>query len=187
MLTSSYRPSAGRFLVSEPFMHDENFQRSVVLLVEHNENGSLGFVMNRQLKVKINEVVDGLPEFNAPVFVGGPVERSTLHFVHRLGDQLDGSHQIAEDLYWAGDFSKLKEMILLGEAEAQDILFFVGYSGWGTGQLDTELERKSWIVAPENSSFVFQKDYTDLWREVLQGMGDKYRIISNYPVDPRMN
>jgi len=187
MLTSSYRPGAGRFLVSEPFMHDENFQRSVVLLVEHNEGGSLGFVMNRRLKVKVNEIIEGIPGFDASVFVGGPVEQSTLHFVHRLGDKLEGSHQISEGLYWAGSFANLKDLILQGEVHPQEILFFVGYSGWGPGQLDTELERKSWIVAPQNDQFIFQDNYADLWRQVLQEMGDKYKIISNYPVDPRMN
>ncbi|MEM6807321.1 MAG: YqgE/AlgH family protein [Bacteroidota bacterium] len=168
-------------------MHDTNFQRSVVLLVEHNEQGSLGFVMNRRLKVQINEVVEGIPDFEAPVFIGGPVEQSTLHFVHKLGDRLDGSHQVSKGLYWAGDFDKLREMILKGEVSSDEILFFVGYSGWGPGQLDTELDRKSWIIAPENAEFVFQNDYSDLWRQVLQEMGDKYKVISNYPVDPRMN
>jgi len=168
-------------------MHDENFQRSVVLLVEHNENGSLGFVMNRRLKVKINEVIEGIPDFDARIFIGGPVEQSTLHFVHRIGDNLSGSHQISEGLHWAGDFDQLRELILAGEVDPKEILFFVGYSGWGPGQLDTELERKSWIVAPEKADFVFQQDYADLWRQVLQEMGDKYKIISNYPVDPRMN
>ena len=100
MLTSSFKPNAGRFLISEPFMHDSNFQRSVVFLVEHSDRGSLGFVMNRQLKVRIDEVVDEMPRIDAPVFIGGPVEQSTLHYVHRLGDDLPGSRTIYRDVYW---------------------------------------------------------------------------------------
>ena len=187
MLTSSFKPTAGRFLISEPFMHDSNFQRSVVLLVEHSDRGSLGFVMNRQLKVRIDEVVDEMPRIDAPVFIGGPVEQSTLHYVHRLGDELAGSRIVYDDVYWGGDFEELKEMIQLRQVDSSDILFFVGYSGWGPDQLQTELERKSWIVAPENAQFVFQDSYRDMWRQVLKSMGDKYQVISNYPVDPRLN
>lgn len=168
-------------------MNDSNFQRSVVLLIEHNAQGSLGFVMNRKLKVRIHEVIDDMPIFEAPVFIGGPVEQSTLHFIHRIGPGLPGSQQVCEDIYWGGDFEMLKEMITLNQIEAEDILFFVGYSGWGSGQLETELERKSWIIAPENAQFVFQPSYSDMWRQILQSMGTKYQVISNYPVDPRLN
>ena len=91
MLSSSYKPAPGRFLISEPFMYDQNFQRTVVLLVEHGDTGSLGFVMNRQLKTNINEIVEELPIMGNPVFMGGPVEQSTLHYVHRLGEQISQS------------------------------------------------------------------------------------------------
>ena len=143
--------------------------------------------MNRQLKVRIDEVVDEMPKIDAPVFIGGPVEQSTLHYVHRLGNELPGSRFIYEGVYWGGDFETLKEMIEYSEVSAGDILFFVGYSGWGAGQLDTELDRKSWIIAPENETFIFQENYKDMWRQVLKSMGSKYQVISNYPVDPRLN
>ncbi|MEO0471214.1 MAG: YqgE/AlgH family protein [Bacteroidota bacterium] len=187
MLTSSYLPQSGRFLISEPFMFDQNFQRTVVLMVEHNQQGSLGFVLNRQLTVSIDEVVEDLPHMGAPVFIGGPVEQSTLHFVHRIGSQITHSKEIAEGVYWGGDFDQLKNMLLNGQVMDDEVLFFVGYSGWGPGQLEAELERKSWIVAPENPTFIFREDYEDMWREVLRSMGKKYEVISNYPVDPRLN
>jgi len=187
MITSSYQPVAGRFLISEPFMHDLNFRRSVVLLVEHGDKGSLGFVLNRQLDITINEVVENLPPLSAPVFMGGPVEQSTLHYVHRLGEQPTGSRKVYEGVYWGGNFEELKEQIILGRVAPGDILFFIGYSGWSPGQLKDELERKSWIVAPEDPNFIFRDTYDDMWRSVLKTLGDKYRIISNYPVDPRLN
>lgn len=187
MITSSYKPVAGRFLISEPFMHDLNFKRSVVLLVEHGEKGSLGFVLNKKLDIGINDIVADLPFLNAPVFMGGPVEQSTLHYVHRMGETISGSREIYEGLFWGGSFEDLKEQISLGKVGADDILFFVGYSGWSPGQLEGELERKSWIIAPENPHFIFRNKYDNIWREVLQSLGSKYRIISNYPVDPRLN
>lgn len=187
MLSSSFKPKPGRFLVSEPFMGDPNFQRTVVLLVEHNEDGSLGFVMNRQLEARLHDLVDDSPHFPAPVFLGGPVEQDTLHFVHRMGNELIGAREIDEGIYWSGDFDILKDMIREGEANADDILFFVGYSGWSPGQLEAELKRKSWIVAPADLEFVFTTEYEDLWQKILRNMGEKYKVISNYPIDPRLN
>lgn len=187
MLSSSYKPAAGRFLISEPFMYDQNFQRTVVLLVEHGPNGSLGFVLNRQLEVSINDIVEDFPAIESPVFMGGPVEQTTLHYVHRLGDRLSESRPIIDDISWGGSFEDLREMLTYGEVDKKDILFFVGYSGWAPGQLAEELKRKSWIVAPEDPQFIFRTDYQDLWRTVLQSMGTKYKVIANYPVDPRLN
>lgn len=168
-------------------MYDQNFQRSVVLLVEHGDTGSLGFVLNRQLEVSIEEIVEDFPSVDSPVFMGGPVEQTTLHYVHRLGDRLPNSRHVTDEVYWGGSFEHLQTMLDSGEVSKQDILFFVGYSGWAPGQLEQELERKSWIVAPEDPSFIFRTDYQDLWRTVLQSMGTKYKVIANYPVDPRLN
>ncbi len=187
MLTSSYQPAPGRFLVSEPFMEDQNFQRTVILMVEHGETGSLGFVLNRQLNMKIHEVVKGISEIDSPVFLGGPVEQNTLHYVHRIGERVIGCHPVEQGVWWGGSFEVLKHLLESGEASARDVLFFIGYSGWSPGQLTEEIERKSWIVAPEDIDFIFREDYDDIWRQVLQHMGDKYKVISNYPVDPSLN
>ncbi|MEL6676143.1 MAG: YqgE/AlgH family protein [Bacteroidota bacterium] len=168
-------------------MHDENFQRTVVLLVEHNDKGSLGFVLNRRLKFNINEVVAEMPSMEAPVYLGGPVEQNSLHYVHRFGTSLAGSRHVIEDIYWGGDFAALKDNIRSGKLSQDDIVFFIGYAGWGPGQLDQELEKKSWIIAPEDHSFVFEKGGKEMWRKILKKMGAKYKIISNYPVDPRLN
>ncbi|RMG70201.1 MAG: YqgE/AlgH family protein [Bacteroidetes bacterium] len=186
MVTSSYLPQAGRFLISEPFMQDENFQRTVVLLVEHGEQGSLGFVLNRRLQVRIGEVVEDLLGADLPVFLGGPVEPNTLHFVHTFGE-LPGARPVYEGLFWGGDFESLKQLARAGHLQEENILFFIGYSGWSPGQLDGELKRKSWIIAPENMDFVFEYDPPKLWRDLLQSLGEKYRILSNYPQDPRLN
>ena len=185
--TSTFKPEAGRFLISEPFMEDLNFQRTVVYLVEHNDKGSLGFVLNRKLDIRINQLLEDLPEFEAPVFMGGPVEQNTLHYIHRLGEELEGSQQLGEGIYWGGDFEDLKERIKLRRIFPSDILFFVGYSGWGENQLVNELDANSWIVAPGNKRFIFGNTRDNLWREILKSMGPKYQIISNYPTDPSLN
>ena len=186
MITSAFRPLPGRFLISEPFMDDENFQRTVVLLVEHGEQGSLGFVLNRHLKVKIHEVVEDMPLIDATVCLGGPVEQSMLQFIHKIAD-LPDSRPVVEDVYWGGDFEELQDMIEEGAVDPKEVLFFIGYSGWAPGQLQSELDRKSWIIAPENPEAIFHPHPKTLWKDLLQDMGQKYKIISNYPVDPSLN
>lgn len=186
-MTSSYRPAPGRFLISEPFMEDENFQRTVVLLVEHGPNGSLGFVLNRMMKSVVADIVSDLSPVQSPLFLGGPVEQDSLHYVHRLGDQIPESREIYPGLYWGGDFDTVKASVISQSASESDILFFVGYSGWAPGQLSRELHRKAWIVAPENTSFIFREDHEGLWKDLLRSMGSKYQVISNYPIDPRLN
>lgn len=187
MIRSAYRPAPGRFLISEPFMGDPNFQRSVIFLTEHSDQGSLGFVMNRQLAAGIHDLIEELPVFDAPVFLGGPVEQNTLHYIHRLGERLPKAQPITDGVYWSGDFDVLSELIANNRVAHDDVLFFVGYSGWGPGQLEKELEEKTWIVAPEDPSFVFNEDYEGLWQQILENMGGKYRVLSNYPVDPQLN
>ncbi len=167
-------------------MPDANFQRTVILLVEHNKDGSLGFVLNRKLDAKLGELVEMLAGTEHTVYIGGPEQQQTHHFIHQLQD-LEDTIEIFEGVYWGGSFEVLTQRLVNGLVSEEDVLFFVGYSGWGPGQLASELERKSWIVAPEHPDFIFREEKTDMWKELLKTLGDKYKIISNYPIDPRLN
>ena len=84
MAYNKLQPESGRFLISEPFLADPNFKRTVILLTEHGEEGSVGFVLNRPTKLTINNVLEDFPDFDAPLHVGGPVQQDTLHFIHRV-------------------------------------------------------------------------------------------------------
>jgi putative transcriptional regulator len=127
-----------------------------------------------------------MPPFESPIYLGGPVEQNTLHFIHQL-DSIPGAKEVIPGLFWSGDFDLIKEKIGNKELTEEEVLFFVGYSGWGPGQLQEELDRKSWIIAPENPDFVFTQDQENLWQDLLRSMGSRYKVISNYPVDPRLN
>ncbi|UTW62049.1 YqgE/AlgH family protein [bacterium SCSIO 12741] len=177
----------GKILLSEPFLSDPNFSRSVVLLVRHDPEGSVGFVLNRESDFYINEVVDDFPDFESRVFIGGPVGRESLFYLHSLGDKLEGSFKVQRNLYWGGNFDLLKELIDKGEVDPKQIRFFVGYSGWESGQLEQEMEEKSWIVTKAASSEVLIKNTGRLWGRLLNKLGDSYRIISNFPKDPHLN
>lgn len=177
----------GSILVSEPFFSDPYFRRSVVLLIEHNPEGSLGFILNKPIDLKLNEALDDFPDFNAKVFFGGPVKRDNLYYIHTIGYKLEGSFEIANGVFWGGNFEQLKEMIRNKEVEPEQIRFFVGYSGWEGSQLKDEMKENTWLVAQNKVKYVMTKHSETLWSTVLKEMGTQYAILANFPEDPSLN
>lgn len=177
----------GDMLVSQPFMLDGNFKRSVVLLAEYNHEGALGFILNRPINFKVDELLGEFPDFDNYAFFGGPVATNTIHYVHRSGNILDGSIEITDNIYWGGDYEKLKSLISNGLITGKDIRFFVGYSGWSPGQLEDELVNGSWIVSPSDPNYVFTVRKIDLWKKVLENKGDNYDIIAQMPENFYLN
>ncbi|MDF9796077.1 putative transcriptional regulator [Catalinimonas alkaloidigena] len=187
-MPSYIKPTKGDLLISEPFLPDPNFERSVILLCEHNKDGSLGFVLNKPIELHLSNVIEEVNGFEKVLHKGGPVQEDTLHFIHRMGEKLQGSQEIANGIYWGGDFEQLLSMINTKQLNPQDFIFFVGYSGWSPKQLEYELEDGSWIVYKQASpDDIFSSSPSGLWRDVLSNMGGKYRMLSNYPIDPRLN
>jgi putative transcriptional regulator len=181
-------PSKGDLLISEPYLPDPNFERTVILLCEHDENGSLGYVLNKPSNVVFDEVIDAVADYKETLFVGGPVQQNTLHFIHRSYDMMSSGKLVAENIYWGGDFEKLISTINLGQIKSKDFRFFLGYSGWSAGQLEEELAAKSWIVYKHTTaSLIFDVEEKKLWKEVLAGLGGKFKMFANYPTDPNMN
>ncbi len=172
----------GDVLVAEPFMMDPNFRRTTVLVVEHNEEGSLGYVMNRPLPgVRVDGLVKDFPEFDSEVMYGGPVQQDTLHYLHNVGDLLEGSRKVAPGVWWGGDFDKLKVLIEAELIKPESIRFFVGYAGWGPGQLEEELEYGSWVLADMDANYMFRMRPRGLWRRILQDKGGNYSVIAQMP------
>jgi putative transcriptional regulator len=182
------KPEKGGLLISEPFLPDPNFERTVVLICEHNEDGSVGFVLNKPSILKFDEAVEDVNDFSPTLYVGGPVQQDTLHFLHRTPDDLEGSIQVTDEIFWGGNYEQLITMINTKTIVPEDFKFFLGYSGWAPGQLEEELKQKSWIVINNASADqVFDIEPKFLWKHVLNDLGGKFKIISNFPVDPRMN
>lgn len=181
-------PERGDLLISEPYLPDPNFERTVVFLCEHDDNGTFGFVLNKKAIIDVGEVVDEAGSYPAKLFVGGPVEHDTLHFVHRHAELAGSSREVVDGVWWGGDFNRLTEMMNTRTIQPEDIRFFIGYSGWAAGQLMDEMRAKSWIVLKNTTpEMIFDWDNQDLWKACLKAMGGKYRLMSNYPKDPRMN
>lgn len=176
----------GKILIAEPFLGDKNFERSVVLLCEHSFQGSFGLVLNQLTNLKLDDVIENIYS-DLPLYLGGPVENNTLHFIHRLGNQIDGTVDIGNGIYWSGDFEQVKTLINIGKIPENDIRLFVGYSGWSGGQLENEMKQNSWILSDADASLIFDTPSKNFWREVLKRMGGQYKVLSNYPTDPRLN
>lgn len=172
---------SGQILLAEPFMQDPYFRRAVVLLCEHHEEGSLGFILNKSIDMGVNDLMSEFPRFDAEVFYGGPVQTDTLHYVHNLGEVLEESVKVSDGVWWGGDFDKLKVLITNGLVEPANIRFFVGYSGWSSGQLGEELEYGSWVAAPMDANYVFKTQPTRLWSQAMYNKGDIYEIIADMP------
>ncbi|WP_128543097.1 YqgE/AlgH family protein [Larkinella soli] len=177
----------GSLLIAEPFLGDPNFERSVILVCEHNEDGTFGLVLNQIAQVRLNDVLTDELYHDYPLYVGGPVQQNTLHYIHRLGDALEDSIRVADGLYWSGNFDQLRQLINTGTVKENDIRFFVGYSGWSGGQLADEMAQNAWIVSHTDAGFIFDTPSDQFWRGVLRRMGGQYRVLSHYPVDPRLN
>ncbi|GAB3491006.1 YqgE/AlgH family protein [Spirosoma knui] len=186
MNTNTPTVTNGDLLIAEPFMGDTNFERSVVLVCEHSAAGTFGLVLNQLTDIHLSDVIDEV-HAELPLFVGGPVQQNTLHFIHRRPDLIDNSIRINDGLFWSGDFDQVKQAVNLGTLADKDIRFFIGYSGWSEGQLDEELGQKAWIVSRTDANFLFNTPTNEFWRGVLKRMGGEYKSIAHYPVDPRLN
>lgn len=177
----------GKILISDPFLKDENFSRTVVLLTEYNKDGAVGFVLNKLFSRTLNELVEFQHLPALPLYYGGPCQTDTLHFIHQRPDLIDEGKPIANNMFWGGNFEQATIHIANKTINTNDIKIFIGYSGWDTGQLEFELDEKSWIVNDSKNNYVFNNAYKTLWQDILEDMGGQYKLIKNYPLDPRLN
>lgn len=180
-------PGAGILLIADPFLKDPNFLRTVVFLCEHKEEGSFGFVINRPFTNTIDELIPELQEHKLPVFYGGPVQQDTIHFLHQYPDDIPGGQEILKGVYWGGDFDKMVELLRSKSLDPARIRFYIGYSGWGTGQLEDELKEKSWLTVKATRKLVFHGKFEEIWKESLKLLGGDYEMMINFPIDPQLN
>lgn len=177
----------GTLLVAEPFLKDPNFLRSVVLLCEHNEESSVGFVLTRRYKQNLSQLVPELQTKKWPLFYGGPVQTDSLHFIHQYPRLIPGSREVTKGIWWGGDFSTVIDLLKEDALDPARIRFFIGYAGWEAGQLTEEITQSSWLTTPATSSLVFNRKPQEIWNETLKSMGNKYAMMINFPIDPQLN
>ena len=176
----------GSILIARPYLGDPNFERSVVLLCDHTEEGAFGLVLNQKTENKLSDFFDDI-EVGFPVFLGGPVEKNTLHYLHKRGDIIEGAIELMDGVYWAGNFEQVKTYLNQGVLKPSEIKFFLGYSGWGEHQLEDELNEEVWVQTETTDTVVFEPETKEIWRSILRNLGGEYKIMANAPTDPRLN
>lgn len=185
--SNTLNPVIGDVLISEPFMNDFYFRRSVILLIDHNEKGSLGVIFNKRLTIPFNEIVQGFPEFNADVYLGGPVETDRIFFIHTVGEMIPDSHLISNGLYWSGNINVLKSMIKMDLIKPHEVRFYVGYAGWDGGQLRNELKANTWVVGRFTSKQLLRTMPGKMWSDFVKQIGKRYALWDKFPVNPSDN
>jgi len=180
-------PEKGKILISEPFLPDTFFNRSIVYLTDHTEQGSVGFILNKKLDLKICDAIEGFEDWEETLNMGGPVAPDTLHYLHNLGKIIPKSIQIDKNIFWGGELDLIRELIKMGKITGSQIRFFLGYSGWSAGQLERELKENSWVIASVKSDMIMNNSSDDTWKKVLRSLNNKYRVWADFPDSPDMN
>ncbi|EGF51539.1 YqgE/AlgH family protein [Bacteroides fluxus] len=186
--TNHIVPAQGKILISEPFLCDHIFGRSVILLVDHTKEGTMGLVLNKPLPLFLNDILQDFNyQENIPIYKGGPLSTDTLFYLHTL-EGITDSLPISNGLYLNGDFNAIKEYILQGNPIKGKIRFFLGYSGWEYEQLHRELEENTWLVSTESKDTIMNENAgTELWKNSLGRLGSKYELWSRFPQIPALN
>ncbi len=185
--SNNVMPSRGKVLISEPFLCDATFGRSVVLLVDHSGEGSMGLVLNKELPLYVNDIVKEFKYLDEiPLYKGGPVGTDTLFYLHNLSD-VAGALPVSNGLYLNGDFDAVKKYILQGNPIEGHIRFYLGYSGWSGEQLVEEIKENTWIVGKEENSYLLEEEVKVMWRKSMEKLGSKYEAWSRFPLVPSMN
>lgn len=186
--SNTLKVKSGEILISEPFLSDFYFTRSVIFLVDHDEDtGSLGVIINKRLSLKINDIIDDFPKFDGDVYLGGPVATDSIFFIHTLGVMIPDSIEIHDGIFWSGNINAVKALIREGFVTKHDIRFYVGYAGWDAGQLVSELKRNSWLVGQISSKLILTTNPSKMWSEFVNVMGEKYKFWNKFPINPNDN
>lgn len=184
---TNVEPKKGQVLLSEPFLNDPYFKRTVILLCEHNNEGSFGFVLNNFIEVELDQIIEDMPKFDGKISIGGPVRNSNLYYIHTLGAEIEESVEILPGVFMGGDFEKLRKLLYSGKIAPEQVRFFVGYSGWSPDQLQSEIKSQSWFVTDIDKDLVMDTEVDDLWRHIMKKFGRKGEVIANMPEDPSLN
>ena len=181
------KPKEGRLLIADPSLNESVFFKSVIILTHHTKNESIGLILNKPTKIKLHHVIDGIPESKFKLYLGGPVEKNSLHFIHTLGNNIPGAKQLTNNIYWGGDINTIIDLVKNKKLSNNNIRFFIGYSGWDEKQLNTEIREESWIVNETKEIYWNKYKSKDIWKELIKKQKSKYAIWANLPKEPYLN
>ena len=180
----------GSLLIANPVLPDPNFSRTVILLCNHDEQGSFGLVINRASKLKAPDLLSNiniLNAYNEKIYLGGPVSPSMVFFLCRSSCGIGELDEVCPGVYLGSSLETLEESYLKIENPEQNIRFYLGYSGWSGGQLAGEMEQNSWLIQNAGEQFIFLDSESTIWPEVVNSLGEKYQYLIKAPVNPQWN
>ncbi|MGI6324111.1 MAG: YqgE/AlgH family protein [Bacteroidales bacterium] len=167
-------PEKGKILISEPFLPDTFFNRTIVYLADHNSEGSVGFILNKKLDIRVCDAVSGFDRCKEYLSMGGPVSPDTLHYLHNQGERIPNSVSVNDNIYWGGDIEFVRDLINKNELHWSQIRFFLGYSGWSAGQLERELKENSWVIVRTRGTIALDSyNFDNTWKRVLRSLDNK--------------
>lgn len=176
----------GRLLIAAPVLTDDNFQRTVILITEHTDEGAMGLVLNRPSETLVDEAV---PELAAPagedavIFTGGPVQPDALIVLAEFRDREAAAAIVVADVGLVAADAATEELA----DTTRRARVFAGYAGWGPGQLEGEVDDDAWIVEPPTAAELFAPDPEALWSAVLERKGGHFALLARMPIDPSLN
>ena len=177
----------GKILLSSPnLLSDMIFYKSIILIVDENEKGLTGFILNRKSDLYITKDINSTKKVKIDLFYGGPVSNNHYYLLKSENDHFE-SIKIHKNLYWGNNLEYLFNQIEDGLIDKEDVVFFQGYSGWDNEQLDDEIENNSWIVLENGIENTFEYKESKSWNKIIKSLGKKYRIWSNSPDDITLN
>ena len=180
----------GSLLIANPVLPDPNFSRTVILLCDHDEQGSFGLVINRSTQLKAPELflnINILKSYNEKIYLGGPVSQSMVFFLCRSPSAAGKLDEVCSGVYLGSNLETLESLYASLENPEQDIRFYLGYSGWSGGQLAEEMEQNSWLVQKANEQFIFLDSESLIWPQAVNSLGEKYQYLTKAPVNPQWN
>ncbi|GAB0156056.1 YqgE/AlgH family protein [Chryseobacterium sp. Alg-005] len=176
----------GKILISTPDISGDIFSRSVVLVIDHNESGAFGLILNKK-NSQMSSRFKNFFEFKIDVYDGGPVENDKVFFIVKGKKVTETYTEITEEFYLTEDIESIINSILNQELDIADVKIFSGYSGWSALQLDNEIQRKMWTVVDiYNLDYTLPNDQT-LWKSIMQNLGGEYLLWANSPEDISLN
>jgi len=200
MMTLGLRPTGDRqeeclvqvregcLLIASPTLRDPNFARSVVLLCEHGDEGSMGLVLNRPTSHRVAEAIAGMPDCaSQTLFWGGPVQQQLVLVLHRSALEAPGGRELVDGMALGNDRDALVQILESNPDPASRVRIFSGYAGWSAGQLAEEMDMHSWIASPAQAAWLFDTEPDCMWSEALRRLGPRYEYMTTMPIDPRVN
>ena len=177
----------GQLLIAHPLLSDGFFNRSVVYLTNHGDEGSVGFCLNFKTQFLLRDLRPEVKNGNFPIYEGGPVAKNQLFFLHTLGHNISDSFEIGNNVFVGGDFNELMHLIEHGKVKSYQVRFFAGYSGWSENQLNEEIKNNHWLLnTPIDSNFM-GNEAEDLWGLQLSEIKSSYGIFADFGYDLSMN